>query len=339
MIPSITVRTPDWVEDQLAQPIPNIPDVIEKIEGNNYARAWWIIQELTRIFGPSGWSFEIRKLELVEKRGPFKARGKKGEYDAVEVLYRCEGAIIARIGDVRVEKSDVGYGLLQGPSFLSSKTTENAGKSAATDCLKRCARLFGRRLGNGLYGDPTGWTTQPTVEDLDTIGEYHEEAPTQAEVAQEKAEVRQQREEPPKREAPKGDLAHKTEHKHTPPNGSRVDHSQAKGQVQRDKLISSCRVLIGKYQQADMEVPASPGGKKSAQLTDEELAKYEQQLRDGLEPKKPKLNREAAYKKILELCGEVGIEPLDYEKMDDAALIKYGQELVQEVKNATSGAE
>lgn len=330
-------RTPDWIEFQLEQPIPNIPDVIEVLEGNNYARAWWVIQELTRIFGPAGWSFQIRKLELVEKRGPFQAKGKKGPYEAVEVLYRCEGALIVRIGDQLIEKCDVGFGLLQGPSFVASKTTENAGKSAATDCLKRCARLFGRRLGNGLYGDPTGWTTQPTVEDLETIGEYHPKAPTQQERAEEKAEERAVREEqkaPPK---PSGPATHRSEHPATPPNGSRVDHGPAKAQAKRDQLIASCRVYLSRYRHLGLDIPPSPGGKKSAQLSDEELAAYSETLRKGLEPSpKSSLNREAAYKRIIELCGELQMEPKDgYKQLSDDDLIAYGRELLEEVQRIT----
>lgn len=267
------LRTPEWVEFQLAQPIPNIPDVIEVLEGNNYARAWWVIQELTRIFGPSGWSFKIHRLELVEKRGPFKAKKRNGgDYDAVEVLYRCEGSIFARIGDQLIEKADVGYGLLQGPSFVASKTTENAGKSAATDCLKRCARLFGRRLGNGLYGDPTGWTSKPTQEDLDTIGEYHEQAPTQQEVAQERAEERAPRnEEKPPQRTVTHDKAH---HPETPANHTRVDHAPAKDQARREAMISKIVDMVTKLKKLGIDRPPTPGNKKSADMTVEELATY-----------------------------------------------------------------
>lgn len=270
-------RTPGWIEAQLAQPIPNIPDVIEVLEGNNYARAWWVIQELTRIFGPAGWSFQIRKLELVEKRGPFKAKKKGGgEYDAVEVLHRCEGALIVRIGDQLIEKADVGFGLLQGPAFVASKTTENSGKSAATDCLKRCARLFGRRLGNGLYGDPTGWTNQPTAEDLDTIGQYENDAPTQSEVRREVEQVVEQRSErAPERTTEPAKPAHNQgHHPATPANHTRVDHSGAKAQVNRDAMMAQAVKLISRLSALGIERPPTPGGKKAPQMSAEELAAY-----------------------------------------------------------------
>ena len=106
----------------------------------DYIEGWHAINELNRVFGFDGWSYEIAlSRDAVEK-------GKDGKgNEQWQAAYTC----ICTLTAAGVTRQDVGFG--SGFAKGIGDAIEGATKEAATDALKRCARTFGNIFGLALY--------------------------------------------------------------------------------------------------------------------------------------------------------------------------------------------
>ena len=106
----------------------------------DYIEGWHAINELNRVFGFDGWSYEIALTrDAVEK-------GKDGKgNEQWQAAYTC----ICTLTAAGVTRQDVGFG--SGFAKGIGDAIEGATKEAATDALKRCARTFGNIFGLALY--------------------------------------------------------------------------------------------------------------------------------------------------------------------------------------------
>jgi DNA repair and recombination protein RAD52 len=103
----------------------------------DYLEGWHVINELNRIFGFDGWSYNIALTKDALERDEVK-----GQWQAA---YTCVCTLT--VGDVT--RQDVGFG--SGFAKMVGDAIEGATKEAATDALKRCARTFGNPFGLALY--------------------------------------------------------------------------------------------------------------------------------------------------------------------------------------------
>jgi len=103
----------------------------------DYIEGWHCINELNRVFGFDGWSYEIAlsrdALERVEGKDQWAA------------AYTC----ICTLTAAGVTRQDVGFG--SGFAKQVGDAIEGATKEAVTDALKRAARTFGNVFGLALY--------------------------------------------------------------------------------------------------------------------------------------------------------------------------------------------
>lgn len=104
----------------------------------SYVDGSYVIGRLCEILGPTGWSFSLDTLQKVEED-----KNTKGLH---VVGYTCIGTVTLPDGTA---KQDVGFG--QGIDRSLGGAHESAVKEAATDCLKRCARMLGWHMGLALY--------------------------------------------------------------------------------------------------------------------------------------------------------------------------------------------
>lgn len=110
-----------------------------------YADQHYIITRANQIFGCTGWTYSIEKLERIEA-----VQEEKGGKTRWKAGYEAIVLVSAHVENFSwVNKTDVGYGSGYGPSLTDA--CESAGKEAVTDALKRSLRTFGPSLGLAVY--------------------------------------------------------------------------------------------------------------------------------------------------------------------------------------------
>lgn len=132
----------------------------------SYVDSVYVIDQLNEVFGYDGWSFTHEAPVIREGARP------------VVVV-----AGVLRAGGV--ERGDTGVGLAAGekPDAL-----ETAVKAAVTDCLKRCARTWGARMGLALYDkqqEAVGWSfdAQEVIQAFDVSATHAEYEAARAKAA------------------------------------------------------------------------------------------------------------------------------------------------------------
>lgn len=129
-------------DKELQKPIPT--SAIKKLKKGgtelDYVDNFFVIDELNRIFGCTGWSHTVEKLDIVDDA----TSGKRSV-----LTVSCLGRLTVYLEDRVLEMTDVGVGT--NTANGRGLAYDTAAKSAATDALKRCARLLGRRMGLALY--------------------------------------------------------------------------------------------------------------------------------------------------------------------------------------------
>lgn len=106
----------------------------------DYIEGWHAINELNRVFGFDGWSYEIDLTRDDLREG----RDNNGN-PQWQAAYTC----ICTLTVAGVTRQDVGFG--SGFAKGIGDAIEGATKEAATDALKRAARTFGNIFGLALY--------------------------------------------------------------------------------------------------------------------------------------------------------------------------------------------
>lgn len=106
----------------------------------DYIEGWHAINELNRVFGFDGWSYEIALTRDAVEKG----KDSKGN-EQWQAAYTC----ICTLTAAGVTRQDVGFG--SGFAKGIGDAIEGATKEAATDALKRAARTFGNIFGLALY--------------------------------------------------------------------------------------------------------------------------------------------------------------------------------------------
>lgn len=106
----------------------------------DYIEGWHAINELNRVFGFDGWSYEIALTRDAVEKG----KDSKGN-EQWQAAYTC----ICTLTVAGVTRQDVGFG--SGFAKGIGDAIEGATKEAATDALKRAARTFGNIFGLALY--------------------------------------------------------------------------------------------------------------------------------------------------------------------------------------------
>lgn len=140
-------------EEILAALDADIPrSVIEQREGGgskklSYLPGWHVINEMNKIFGPDGWSYDVTELRCVhsgEMAGKYGAIQSASYVATVALFVQFPGAEQAK------RLTDVGFG--NGTDKVDpGKPHELATKEAVTDAIKRCAKSLGMSLGLALY--------------------------------------------------------------------------------------------------------------------------------------------------------------------------------------------
>ena len=123
-------------------------------KGADYVKGFYVIDTLNEILGPGAWRFHARSLKLEHKE-------RVG--DSARVTYVCTGDLYVN-GEHLF--TDVGVG--SNKSKNPGDAIDAAAKTAATDCLKRCARMLGRRMGLALYDKEQNHVRPPEV--VDALG-------------------------------------------------------------------------------------------------------------------------------------------------------------------------
>jgi recombination DNA repair RAD52 pathway protein len=134
-----------WTQlEQLFKPINT--NRVQKRQGQSYLESWDVAAHLTRIFGPLNWSTKLLASDLV-----FEEKRETGKWD---VCYRA----FMRL-EVNTDRGawagpciheDVGTGTASNQPDRGS-AHDQALKTAASDAMKRCARLLGNQFGLSLY--------------------------------------------------------------------------------------------------------------------------------------------------------------------------------------------
>ena len=138
-------RTQQWVEEELAAPLN--PAHIQEKEGMSYLPAFYVRQELNRIFGASRWlkrEVDNHKVDLYE----VEAHGKKRRV----MVYRAHVELVVRFpNEDVVTHAGVAAGGAQSYSPHWEDLHHNAMTSASSNALKRAAMNFGNAFGLSLY--------------------------------------------------------------------------------------------------------------------------------------------------------------------------------------------
>ena len=130
----------DEVTEQLKAPLdPKAIKPPPQGKFGEYVDGLHVIREANRIFGFSGWSYEVTRLELVCRVETQSAQIRVGYLCAVKVL----------VDGVYREGTAVGNGA--GKPDNEADIHESAVKEAETDALKRALRTFGNTFGLALY--------------------------------------------------------------------------------------------------------------------------------------------------------------------------------------------
>lgn len=112
------------------------PDMFVKsrtVRGNKiaaYVETGYVVSRLNQIFSPAGWDFEILEQGVIETR--------KIESGDGEVWVRGRLTILDHKNGYRVSKTQYGQHVVH-----KNIPVGDALKAAASDCLKKCASLFG----------------------------------------------------------------------------------------------------------------------------------------------------------------------------------------------------
>lgn len=117
-----------------------------KTEEVGYVPGEFIIDELNNVFGPLGWSSEIRGINLLKCVRVMK-QSRRGEYEQFQAVVACRTRLYVAGGLAFKEGAGTGTGY----ASQVVDAISNATKSADTDALKRAARLLGNRFGLALY--------------------------------------------------------------------------------------------------------------------------------------------------------------------------------------------
>lgn len=132
----------DWetVTEQLKAPLdPKAIKPPPQGKFGEYVDGLHVIREANRIFGFGGWSYEVKRLELVCRIETQNSQIRVGYLCAVKVL----------VDGVYREGTAVGNGA--GKPDNEADIHESAVKEAETDALKRALRTFGNTFGLALY--------------------------------------------------------------------------------------------------------------------------------------------------------------------------------------------
>lgn len=134
--------TPEQIK---ALQAPLDPSNVKKPSGSfgpkgDYIEGWHAINELNRVFGFDGWSYEIALTRDAVEKG----KDSKGN-EQWQAAYTC----ICTLTVAGVTRQDVGFG--SGFAKGIGDAIEGATKEAATDALKRAARTLGNIFGLALY--------------------------------------------------------------------------------------------------------------------------------------------------------------------------------------------
>ena len=138
---------PPAVTKELEQPLD--PSLVSQRKGRagrfySYIEGHTVIDQANRIFGFSGWGFELvgdvtlRQIEQLDS--------KTGEVSRI----RAYSAPVRVTVPGAPPRTDIGFHTV---AEESGEGHETACKGAVTDGLKRALRSFGEAFGNGLYGD------------------------------------------------------------------------------------------------------------------------------------------------------------------------------------------
>lgn len=121
----------------------------------SYVDSVYVIEQLNLVFGFDGWSFE-HSAPIIR--------------DGARATVMVSGTLRA----AGVVRGDTGFAVAasEKPDAL-----ETAVKAAVTDCLKRCARTFGARMGLALYDkaqESVGWSfeAQEVIQGFDTCSTF-----------------------------------------------------------------------------------------------------------------------------------------------------------------------
>lgn len=127
----------------------------------SYQPAWYIREELNRVFGFTGWSYRTVKCEEVWRgerpRKNFKTKEMEDK-PSVSFMAICELTVNGSV------YSDVGYG--DATDSDHGKACELASKEASSDALKRCAANLGDHFGLCLWDQGR---TEPSAPSLAAI--------------------------------------------------------------------------------------------------------------------------------------------------------------------------
>jgi DNA recombination protein Rad52 len=134
------------------------PAHVKKATGNfgpkgDYIEGWHAINELNRVFGFGGWSYQIDLTRDDLSLGKDRNGGEQWQ-----AAYTC----ICTLTVGQVTRQDVGFG--SGFAKGVGDAIEGATKEAATDALKRAARTFGNIFGLALYDKARANVQAPAVE-------------------------------------------------------------------------------------------------------------------------------------------------------------------------------
>lgn len=136
------------IDDQFVKKlkVPGRPD-------QAYIQDKYIVTQLNRIFGHDNWDFELPQVDVVHQ-GPCvvkkynpETRRNDGEGPGFSVTVVVRGRLIIKLRNRTIVRENVGAQTIAAGIDNIGATFENATKAAATDAIKRCAKLIGRSLG------------------------------------------------------------------------------------------------------------------------------------------------------------------------------------------------
>ncbi len=122
----------------------------------SYVEGHYVIREMNRIFGPTGWSRHTLEMRLI--------------HDDVYQGNKGDGRLVGYIGQVEViiylpdgPRRNTGWGYGEGIEYKNfAQAHESAVKEAETDAMKRACILFGDPFGLELYGGSNGYSGETT---------------------------------------------------------------------------------------------------------------------------------------------------------------------------------
>jgi len=148
------------------------PSRIQHVQGQAHLAAWDVQRWLIRIFGFTGWRFEIVHCDMVSERSEEKPSKRTGQqYTAHTVVYRVLGrlSIYGDDGEMITFFEDGATGdSVNQPSLGDAH--DMALKTAISQALKRCAVNLGDQFGLSLYnnGKPDGVVSRTLVHSSST---------------------------------------------------------------------------------------------------------------------------------------------------------------------------